>query len=331
MGSESDLWIKIPFEVRLCLVHTVGEILERIKLSGPVRYDEPLSRHTSFRIGGPADAFVSPAGVEELARLFAAVRAAALPCFVLGAGANILVADRGIRGVVIDMSAIRGCGVRPVAGGHLLTALAGTPVDEACNLALEQGLSGLEFLFSMPGSIGGSVWMNARCYGRSLSDILVTVDYLDEAGRRRSLESDPGLYDYKRSPFQEQPLLIVEAAVRLEQGDREEIRRRMQEHREDREAKGHFLYPCAGSIFKNDRRFGSPTGRIIDSLGLKGERVGAAQVSELHGNIIVNRGGARAADVLALIRRIETRVRESLGFALEREVRLVGEWQGGET
>ena len=104
----------------------------------------------------------------------------------------------------------------------------------------------------------------------------------------------------------------------------------MRGHREDREAKGHFLYPCAGSIFKNDRRFGNPTGRIIDSLGLKGERVGAAQVSELHGNIIVNRGGARAADVLQLIRRIEARVRDSLGLALEREVRLVGEWQGGD-
>jgi len=199
-------------------VHTVGEILERIKLFGPVLYDEPMSRHTSFRIGGPADAFVSPTDVEELTRLFAAVNDAALPHFVLGAGANILVSDRGIRGVVIDMSCIRGCEVRPADGGFLLTALAGTPVDDACALALERELSGLEFLFSMPGSIGGSVWMNARCYGRSISDILVTVDYLDEAGRRLTLASDPGLYDYKRSPFQGHNALIVGAGLRLEKG-----------------------------------------------------------------------------------------------------------------
>jgi UDP-N-acetylmuramate dehydrogenase len=315
IGSGSNEWNKTPIAVRLCLVHNVGQILERIKLSVPVLHDEPMSRHTSFRIGGPADAFVSPADVAELSRLFAALNAQRVPVFVLGGGANILVADRGIRGVVIDTSRLRGCAVHPASGGFLLAALAGTPVEEACTLALEHELSGLEFLYSMPGSIGGSVWMNARCYGRSISDILASVDYLDAGGRRVNLESDPAMYGYKRSPFQEKSALIVEAAVRLERGRREEILQRMR-----------GLYPCAGSIFKNDRRFGNPTGRIIDSLGLKGERVGAAQVSELHGNIIVNRGNARAADVLELIGRIEERVRESCGFALEREVRLVGQW-----
>jgi UDP-N-acetylmuramate dehydrogenase len=307
-------------------VHNVGEILEKIKLSCPVLFDEPMSRHTSFRIGGPADAFVAPRRVEELSRLFAAVNSAEVPFFVLGGGANILVSDRGIRGVVIDMSQFRGCQVRSEERRFLLSALAGTPVDEACNLALERELTGLEFLSSMPGSIGGSVWMNARCYGRCIADILTSVDYLDQRGQRLTLRSDPKMYDYKRSPFQEQRALILEATMALHKGRVDEIRARMREHREDREAKGHFLYPCAGSIFKNDRRFGNPSGKIIDSLGLKGERVGGAQVSEHHGNIIVNRGEATAAEVLELIRRVEARVRKAYGFQLEREVRLVGQW-----
>lgn len=307
-------------------MQTVGDILKKIKLNHAVLLDEPMSRHTWFRIGGPADAFVSPRTVEELARLFAAVNAEGVPWFVLGGGANILVADRGIRGVVVDMSRLRGCQVREARRGHLLSALAGTAVDEACALARDRELTGLEFLSSMPGSIGGSVWMNARCYGRSLSEILTSVEYLDARGRRRTLSSQPGLYDYKRSPFQGQAAVIVEATVALESGRPEQIAALMHEHRADREAKGHFLYPCAGSIFKNDRRFGSPTGRIIDSLGLKGTRVGDAQVSLLHGNIIVNRGGARAAEVLELIRLVEAKVREALGFELEREVLLVGQW-----
>jgi len=307
-------------------VQKVGEFLEKIKLNGPVLLDEPMSRHTWFRIGGPADALVRPEGLEELARLFAALNAEAVPFFVLGAGANILVSDLGVRGVVIDLCGIRGCRVRADGARFLLSALAGTTVEEACTLALERGLTGLEFLFAMPGSIGGSVWMNARCYGSSLSDILTSVDYLDEAGRRRTLTCEPGQYGYKHSPFQSRTAVIVEATVALARGRRSRIERRMREHRTDREAKGHFLYPCAGSIFKNDRSFGDPTGRIIDSLGLKGLQVGDAQVSELHGNIIVNRGSARAGEVLELIRLVESRVREARGLELEREVRLVGQW-----
>ena len=303
----------------------VGQFLEKIKLKGPVLLDEPMSRHTWFRIGGPADALVRPADLEELARLFAALNAEAVPFFVLGGGANILVSDLGVRGAVIDLSGIRGCRVRADGERFLLSALAGTPVEDACALALERELTGLEFLFAMPGSIGGSVWMNARCYGSSLSDILTSVDYLDETGRRHGMACEPGQYGYKRSPFQNRSAVIVEATLALAQGRRSRIERRMREHRTDREAKGHFLYPCAGSIFKNDRSFGDPTGRIIDSLGLKGLRVGDAQVSELHGNIIVNRGSARAAEVLELIRLIESRVREARGFELEREVRLVGQ------
>ncbi|MBN1834343.1 MAG: UDP-N-acetylmuramate dehydrogenase [Spirochaetales bacterium] len=285
-----------------------------------------MSEHTWFRIGGPADALVFPEDLGELARLFAAVNAEGIPFFVLGGGANILVSDRGVRGIVIDLSGITGCRVQPDGQRALLSALAGTPVEQACALALREELTGLEFLSGMPGSIGGSVWMNARCYGSSISDVLASVDYLDERGSRHTLARESGQYDYKRSPFQGKRVLIVEAVIALTRGNPEEIRGRMQEHRRDREAKGHFRYPCAGSIFKNDRRFGEPTGQIIDELGMKGLRIGDAQVSELHGNIIVNRGSARAAEVLELIQRIEARVLSARGFQLEREVRLVGQW-----
>jgi UDP-N-acetylmuramate dehydrogenase len=199
-------------------------------------------------------------------------------------------------------------------------------VSDLSTFALERSLTGLEFAHALPGSAGGAVWMNARCYDREVSDALQFVDYIDEDLSERRLVMDRSQWAYKRSPFQEMHAVILRAGFTLAPGDPVRIRAEMDAHREDRVKKGHFLFPCAGSVFKNNRAFGAPTGKLVDSLGLKGRKIGGAQIAPFHGNIIINTGGATAGDVRALMELIEGEVSARLGFTLEREVLLVGEW-----
>jgi UDP-N-acetylmuramate dehydrogenase len=192
-----------------------------------------------------------------------------------------------------------------------------------------QGLSGLEFLAGMPGTLGGAVWMNARCYEKSLSDVLSAVEVLTPEGKAagsRWVPRRPGDFGYKRSPFQGGEDLILGALLGVTWGDPESIRRAMAEHRGDRERKGHYRCPSAGSVFKNNRDFGTSTGRIIDELGLRGLRLGGAQVAPWHGNIIINTGNARAADIRSLTDLVAGRVKAERGLELEREILFVGEW-----
>jgi UDP-N-acetylmuramate dehydrogenase len=293
------------------------------KLGSAAKLDEPMAPHSSFRIGGPADLYVLPASAGEAADILRICARESVPAFLLGGGTNILVSDRGIRGVVVDLSRLAGIRVE----GSLLTAQAGTLVSDAAEEAGEHGLAGLEFAYSLPGSVGGAVWMNARCYGGEISDVLERVDYLAGASfEARGYEKRNEDWGYKKSPFQDREKVVLSASFRLRAGERAELRRKMQSYREDRERKGHFLHPCAGSIFKNNRAFGAPTGQLIDSLGLKGTRIGDAQIAPYHGNIFINAGAARAADMRSLIQKVEEEVRTRLGFELEREVILVGEW-----
>jgi UDP-N-acetylmuramate dehydrogenase len=308
-------------------VRNVGKIPKKINLPCPVSYDEPMSRHTSFRLGGPADIYVTPQSAEQAARVYGLLNERGVPAFILGAGANILVSDLGIRAAVIDLSALQGCSLSRTERGASLEALAGTAMSDVSSLALQRGLSGLEFIYSMPGSVGGSVWMNARCYGRSLSEVLLGVKYAEPSGVIATKEVNREQFGYKRSPFQDSSCLILSAAFALVPGDIAAMRKQMESIKRDRERKGHFRYPCAGSIFKNNREFGNPTGKLIDSLGLKGRCIGGACVSELHGNIIVNSGSATAEEVFQLIRLLESEVRGAYGFQLDREILLVGQWQ----
>ncbi|MBN1686314.1 MAG: UDP-N-acetylmuramate dehydrogenase [Spirochaetales bacterium] len=288
---------------------------------GAVLFDEPMDAHTSFRVGGPADVLLKPACSDDVAAVMKFGRRH--PVFILGAGANILVSDRGIRGIVLDMSGFDSCTVT----GTDIVAGAGAAVSDVSEIAARNGLSGLEFIYAMPGSVGGSVWMNARCYGKSVSDIIDSVEIIDEDGQSRRIVPSPSEFSYKVSPFQRKRWAITCARFKLQEGDKQEILKEMDEHRRDRESKGHFAAPSAGSIFKNDRRFGMPSGKIIDSLSLKGTAVGGAQVSPVHANIIINNGGATAEEIFELIRLIEKRVRDTYGFELEREVLLVGDWE----
>jgi UDP-N-acetylmuramate dehydrogenase len=304
-------------------VASVEKLASKIKLRGRIAVAEPMRAHTSFRLGGPADLYLAPVDLEDLATALEALRREGVRAFLLGGGTNLLVADRGIRGAVLDLSGIRGL----EAGAATVTALCGTPMDDAARFARDRGLSGLAFAASLPGTVGGAVWMNARCYEREVADVLESVETLDAGLALRSRRVEPDEWGYKRSPFQSTDDVIVRAVFRLAAGDPAAIEAEMRRHRLDREAKGHFRHPCAGSVFKNDRSFGRPTGRLIDELGLKGLAIGGAQVAPFHGNIIVNLGGATAADVRALIERVEREVADRLGLRLEREVILAGDWE----
>jgi UDP-N-acetylmuramate dehydrogenase len=300
-----------------------------------------MAAHTTFKVGGPADCWACPQG--EGFPGFAAVllrtsRAEGVPVFILGGGANIVISDNGIRGIVLDTSGWTGeTGKRETPdaphGGVVMGLRSGTSMDEAAELAASGGLSGFEFLAGMPGSIGGAVWMNARCYEREVAGALLETEILDfseTAGNGEPLllrvPIDRAAFGYKRSPFQNRSCLILSAAFILRPGDERTIRGEMETHRQDRELKGHYRYPSAGSAFKNNRDFGKPTGKIIDELGLRGLQLGGAQVAPFHGNIIINAGGATAADIRALVNEVAARVKAACGLTLEPEILFAGDW-----
>ncbi len=305
-------------------------MLEKINVASSVRFDEPMSHHTSFRVGGPADVYAAPTSVEDLVTILAEARRAGLPVFAIGGGANILVSDRGIRGVVIDLQRFDTLNEAPgksAAGSRRVRAGAGLAMSDVAAWCADHGLGGLDFLYAMPGSVGGSIWMNARCYGTSISDVLTSVEYVGEDGEIHTYTVRQEDFDYKRSPFQRAPWVIIGGLFALTPEDPEAIWERMKGHQHDRTGKGHFSAPSAGSVFKNNRAFGSPTGKIIDELGLRGYQIGGARVSDHHANIIVNTGHATATDIRRLIEYVEQEVARRTGLRLEREVLYAGEWR----
>jgi UDP-N-acetylmuramate dehydrogenase len=333
---------------------TVQTLFERSKalaaFSGAAVFGEPMSAHTAFKIGGPADLYIRPDAscfVPYIAALLGLARGARVPVFILGGGANLLVADSGIRGVVLDTGSWSGAFVAPVpadadTGRPVAEARfrSGTLTDEAVSWAAAGRLSGLEDFAGLPGTVGGAVWMNARCYESSVSDVLASVTFLDERLETVTVPADPADYAYKKSPFQGRDTVILEAAMLLRTGDaarnnaahsdaaRGDYAARVAEktaaRRAEREEKGHFRYPSAGSVFKNNRDFGMPSGKIVEELGLRGLRSGGAQIAPWHGNFIVNTGDATANDVQRLIALVQERAMRTFGFALEPEVILIG-------
>ncbi|MBN1410286.1 MAG: UDP-N-acetylmuramate dehydrogenase [Spirochaetales bacterium] len=297
-------------------------MIKKINISAPIYFDEPMASHTTFNIGGPAEIFIQPQTKEELKTLFSFCRNHEYPWFILGKGSNILVSDKGVKGIVIDVESINAIN----ASGTVIHADAGAEVNRVCEYAANLGLAGMEFLYALPGSIGGALWMNARCFDKSISEIIKSVEVIDTDGLLKQLDRKILEFDYKTSPFQHKEMLILSANFKLQTGNKKSIKSRMAAHKEERIAKGHFHLPCAGSIFKNNRAFGKPAGAIIDSLSLKGLSIGGAKVSDLHANFIVNTGSAKAAEVRELINLIKDKVKNAYGFVLEEEILYAGDW-----
>ncbi len=320
------------------------------KLAETARFDEPMSAHTTFKIGGPADFIVAPANFAELAACLRLFFDGGVPVSLIGGGSNLLVSDKGIRGAVISLAAFTAISRLPCdaaapnegseAGRVLVRAEAGASMVDLTEWCASESLSGVERFAGLPGTVGGAVFMNARCYERSVSDVFRFAKVLSVSANGFQIvekKFDSAEWGYKVSPFQARtgidPLIlgpgstvVLAATFALSSGNEASIRAEMTGYARDREEKGHFRFPSGGSMFKNDRSFGKPSGKLIDEAGLRGFRIGDAQVAPWHGNFVINAGSARAADVRALVAAVKKRVFEATGFSMECEVIFAGDW-----
>lgn len=282
--------------------------------------EEPMSRHTSFRIGGPAEYFVCP-NREQIADVIRIAQGNNLAITVIGNGSNLLVGDKGIRGLVLEigsaMSTITQKDNRMLVG-------AGALLWQVAAKAAEAELGGIEFAAGIPGSVGGAVTMNAGAYGGEMKDILRNVTVLTEELDIRTLSADEMDLSYRHSCVPENHFIVLEAEIELERKPKEEIRKEMEELRQKRVEKQPLEYPSAGSTFK--RPEGYFAGKLIMDAGLRGYRVGDAQVSEKHCGFVINRGNATAAEVRRLMQDVQERVEEKFGVLLEPEVKMFGDF-----
>ncbi len=278
-----------------------------------------MSRHTSLHIGGPADYFVRVRSEDDLVGAIRVAREAELPTFILGGGTNLLVADDGIRGVVLANT-----WSDVTVDGTVVTATSGTPLASVAAAAARSGIVGLEWMATVPGTVGGAVHGNAGAFGSDTAAALIGAELLDLNGDTWKAGLADLAYSYRTSALQGTPTIVVRARFHGDPGDRATAVRRIKEIANERMAKQPLAQPNTGSIFRNPP--GDHAGRLIEAAGLKGTRIGGAMVSEKHANFIVNLGGATAVDVRALIRRCQAEVQERFGIALRPEVELVGEW-----
>jgi len=290
----------------------------RAGIRGTVLSSEPLARHTTFGIGGPADLVVVPEDSQDLKTALDFARSRGLSVFVLGSGSNTLVRDGGIRGVVILLQKFQDL----QREGHALTAGAGVRISRVLAYCSKQGLAGLEFLCGVPGTVGGAVWGNAGAWGGEIADRVARVHLISQGAEDLILTREQIPFAYRSSGFPRGAVLI-RATFALQPGEPTAIRQQISRWLIQRNARQPVEYRSAGSIFKNPP--GDYAGRLVEASGVKGSRIGGAMISEKHGNFFVNLGGARAADVLALIRLARERVCASTGIDLELEIRVVGE------
>ena len=293
--------------------------LERLLAPDQIRKEEALSRHTKFRDGGPAEYLFTPQ-IAQIPDVVALCRQHEIPLTVIGNGSNLLVSDNGLRGVVLELGKTAS-GIRLLDGEDLVVQ-AGTLLSETANYAAKNGLSGMEFAAGIPGSLGGAVVMNAGAYGGEMKDILSGVRVLTTAGEIKVRPADELDLSYRHSRMMDEGEIVLEAKLNLAQGSEVVIRAKMDELRKKRVEKQPLEYPSAGSTFKRPQ--GYFAGKLIEDAGLRGFRIGDAQVSEKHCGFVINRGAATAAQILELMQRVQERVKEHSGVDLEPEVRLLG-------
>ena len=285
-----------------------------------IRTNEPMSKHTSFRVGGPAKVFLTVHSEEILSKVLSSLKDRKFPYFVLGNGSNLLVADAGYEGVMVylgeEFSHIE-------VQGNKIKAGAAAFLGKVARKALEEELTGLEFAAGIPGSLGGGVVMNAGAYGGELSQVVTSVRAMNAVGNIITLEKSELLFGYRTSIFKTHPLVILEVTMELQKGNKEEISGKMNEYTKARVEKQPLEYPSAGSTFK--RPEGYFAGKLIMDAGLRGFSVGDAQVSEKHCGFVINKGNATATDIRKLMDEVSQKVKEQFGVELEPEVILLGE------
>lgn len=281
--------------------------------------EEPMSRHTSFHIGGPAELFVTPKNETQTAKILSYCCELDLPAHIIGNGSNLLVADEGLRGAIIAFSKPMSSIVRK---GNTLSAQAGTTLAQLCRFAQQEGLSGLEFAWGIPGSVGGAVFMNAGAYGGEMKDVVISARVLDNNNDIFEVSRQQACFVYRGSSFQKNDQVILSADLALNPDLPETIDMRMKEILEKRISKQPLEYPSAGSAFK--RPLNGYAAALIDECGLKGFTVGGAQVSQKHAGFVINTGNATCSDVLILLDSIKSEVYKRKGIMLEAEVKHLG-------
>ena len=286
-----------------------------------VKKEEPMRLHTTFRVGGPADLFVSPNSVEEVRKVTALCREEGVPYYIMGNGSNLLVSDQGYRGVIIqfykEMNDIS-------VEGTLLRAQAGALLSAVANRALLESLTGFEFAAGIPGTLGGACVMNAGAYGGEMKDVLKAVTVLTQEGEVLTLSNEELELGYRTSVIARKHYIVLEAEIALSEGKKEEIQAVMDDLKERRITKQPLEYPSAGSTFK--RPEGYFAGKLIQDAGLRGFQVGGAQVSEKHCGFVINKDHATAAEIAELIRQVSEKVEAQFGVKLEPEVKRLGEF-----
>lgn len=286
----------------------------------PVLWDEPMKNHTSFKIGGPAAALCAPKDRQQLRELVGFVQREGVDSWYIGNGSNLLVSDEGLNGIAILLDSSFDGEIE--LDGTVLLAPAGKKLSAVCAAACAAGLTGLEFAYGIPGSVGGAVYMNAGAYGGEMKDRLLWVEYLAPTGEIVRLEQEQLSLSYRHSRFMEEGMqgsCIVRAAFGLQRGEKAAIQSEMDRILNQRRQKQPLEYPSAGSTFKRPQ--GAFAAQLIDKCGLKGFTVGGAQVSEKHAGFVINTGKATCADVLELTRQVQECVQEKTGYLLELEVR----------
>ena len=286
-----------------------------------VLLDEPMKKHTTFRVGGNADYFVMPKNTEEVKQVVALCKKEKLPYYILGNGSNLLVGDKGYRGVIVqiyrEMNEI-------VVDGDKICAQAGALLSRVGSVALEAGLAGFEFAAGIPGTVGGAVVMNAGAYGGEMKDILVNATVLTQDGDVLKLTNEELELGYRTSVIAKKNYIVLEAEYQLQAGEKTEIRAKMDELKVQRVTKQPLEFPSAGSTFK--RPVGYFAGKLIQDAGLRGFQVGGAQVSEKHCGFVINKGDATAADIVELMNQVSEKVFQEFGVTLEPEVKRLGEF-----
>ena len=288
-------------------------------LCSDVRFDEPMSKHTSFKIGGPADIVCLPENLFEIQKLIKYFKEKAINFIIIGNGSNLLVSDEGICGAVIkignQMSEIK-------ISGEELYAEAGALLSKTANAALNAELSGMEALSGIPGTIGGAVYMNAGAYGTEIKDVLKEVTFIDSDGNLKTLPCEELELGYRKSIFTNKDYIVLSCVLKLKKGDKTEILANMKDYTKRRTDKQPLTYPSAGSTFK--RPEGYFAGKLIEDSGLKGYSIGGAKISELHAGFIINYNNATANDVKELIKYAQNTVFEKFGVEIEPEIKIIG-------
>lgn len=283
--------------------------------------DEPMQKHTTFRVGGPVDYFVMPETIEQVQKVVALCKEEEIPYYIVGNGSNLLVSDQGYRGVIIQIGKRFG---QIEVKEKQITAQAGALLSAVANRALEAGLAGFEFAAGIPGSLGGACVMNAGAYGGEMKDVLLSVTVLTPEGEVLTIPREELELGYRTSIIEKKHYLVLEAVIELQKGDPEEIKVVMDDLRQRRIDKQPLEYPSAGSTFK--RPEGYFAGKLIQDAGLKGFQVGGAQVSEKHAGFVINKNHATASDIYELMRQVSEKVEEESGVRLEPEVKRLGEF-----